>query len=293
MNKSIIEQKITEENRIKSAERQGFDVNTIWYHVSNNDFEFFDLDKSSDNAIWLTNDLDEIKNGTTGASIQSDNVYIHEFYIKAKKIGGWTENDNLMDEQLVQDGYDGLLLDDAIKLFNPDNIRKTNFDFTLEENNTNPELNNKTIFYHGNENKKHHFYESAPCFFSTEREYSEQYGDYVYEYNLEINKIFDTSTDEVARNYYNTDFLNHELGIDAVTLKENEMINANTADNFWAFLAVEEITGQGFGYDSIMVNEGSKALGFDTDISIIPLDTKQIKAIRNKKNKLKNNTFKP
>lgn len=126
--------------RIVRAVEQGFDIDTIWYHVSNSDFDEFDLEKTQDGCIWLTRDLESIKNGETGASIKGDDVFIHEFYIRTTKLGGWNENDLYMDDQLIQDGYDGLILDDDIKLYHPENIRKTTDEFKTEKPNISNEI---------------------------------------------------------------------------------------------------------------------------------------------------------
>ncbi len=275
--------------RLKRAEEQGFDTQTTWYHVSNNDFDFFDLEKAQDGAIWLTNDLDSIKKGTTGASIGKDKLFIHEFFIKTSKLGGWDEEDKYLDDQLVQLGYDGLLLDNDIKLYDPQNVRKTSSHFEKEEQllNIRDTINNKTIFYHGNENKEHRFSEIKPSFFTTDKKYAECYGDYVYEYRIETNNPFDTATDENARDFYNNRFLKDELGKEAAYINKGQRISENDADNFWAYLAVEVQLDKELTYDSIIVNELA-GIKFDTSISIVPLEVNQINRKFEKKIKYKN-----
>lgn len=273
--------------RLKRAEEQGFDTQTIWYHVSNKNFDFFDLDKSQDGAIWLTRDLDSIKNGTTGASLNHDELFIHEFFIKTNKLGGWDEEDKYLDDQLVQLGYDGLLLDEDIKLYNPDNVRKIDYHFNKENVlNIKETINNKTIFYHGNENKEHRFSEIKPSFFTTDKKYAEGYGDYVYEYNIETKNPFDTATDEKARAFYNTQFLKDDLGKDAKYIKKGERIAENDADNFWAYLAVEVLLDKELKYDSIIVHELA-GREYETSISVVPLDINQIKRKQDRKVKNK------
>lgn len=136
-------------------------------------------------------------------------------------------------------------------------------------------MNKDTIFYHGNENKEHKFSEYKPCFFTKDPKYAECYGENVKAYNLEIYKPFDTSKDELARNYYNNVFRASELGLEAKEIQIGEHIHFMDADNFFAFLSVEEEIGNGFGYDSIIVDE--KNIGFDDNgLSIIPLKISQI-----------------
>lgn len=270
---------------IENLKKEGFDTDNIWYHVSNVDFKEFDINKSQDGCIWLTRDLDSIKNGDTGASLNSDKIYIHKFYIKTKKIAGWEEEDKYMTDQLIQEGYDAVLLDDDIKIFNPSNIIKV--DYIIEEK---EEFNNETVFYHGNENKIHRFSELAPSFFSTDKKYSESYGNYVYEYSLNIKKPFNTSIDEKAREYYNNVFLKDELGQNASYIEKGEHISFVDADNFWAFVSVEEEIGNGLGYDSIIVKEFEGELNeYNTNLSVVPLNKNQIKPIQKntKKNKIK------
>jgi hypothetical protein len=268
--------------------QQGFDTDTIWYHVSNQEFDKFDLNQSIDGCIWLTKDYNSILNGETGASINSKEIKIHKFYIKTNKLGGWEEEDKYFTEELKQQGYEGVLLDNDLKLFNPDNTFKIKTDF--KNKSIREEFNSNTVFYHGNENKKHSFSEIMPSFFTSDKEYAKGYGDYVYSYNIEINNPFDTATNEEDRKYYNEIFLNHELGKEAKEINKNEHISENDADNFWAFIAVEVQLDKTINYDSIVVNESAgHSEEYKTHLSIIPLNTNQIKAIQkiNKKNKLR------
>lgn len=155
----------------------------------------------------------------------------------------------------------------------------------LEESESNKLITSETIVYHGNENKIHRFSEIRPSFFTTDKEYAKGYGDFVYPYKLKIEKPFDTATDESAREYYNNNFLNDELGKEATKLSKGERICANNADNFWAYLAVEVLINKDLNYDGIVVDEktGSE---YKTDYSIVPLDKSQIEAVN--KPKIKN-----
>jgi len=149
------------------------------------------------------------------------------------------------------------------------------------------EFNSNTIFYHGNENKVHKFSEIMPSFFTSDKNYAEGYGDYVYAYNIVVKSPFDTATDEEAREYYNDCFLSNELGVSAKRINKGEHISEKDADNFWAFLAVEVMLNKTINYDSIIVNEAAgHSEEYNTHLSIVPLDTKQIIPI--KKNKLRN-----
>ena len=149
---------------------------------------------------------------------------------------------------------------------------------TLKSKTKSETFNSSTVVYHGNENKVHKFSEIMPSFFTTDIDYAKGYGDNVKEYTLDIKKVFDTSNDEFARNYYNEKFLNDPLGQDAEKIEKGQHISFVHADNFWAFLSVEEQLGKGNGYDSIVVDERIEK-GYKTSLSIVPLDNSQIKPI--------------
>lgn len=125
---------MTEKNdRIKRAEEQGFDTSTIWYHVTDTNIKAFDIDKTNDSCIWLTNNLEDAKNGVIGASVSIKDAIIIPLYISAKNLAGWNEEDSLTTDQIINAGFDGCLLDDDVKLFHPHQIRSIHDDF-LEKN---------------------------------------------------------------------------------------------------------------------------------------------------------------
>lgn len=282
--KDFLNNKEKDNQRLQRAKEQGFDIDTIWYHVSNVNFKEIDLNKSN-GVFWLTRDYNSIENGTTGASLNSSKLYIHKFFLQESKLAGWNEEDTFFQDQLIQQGYDGVLLDDDLKILNISKLKRIEDDFLLE--NKKEIFNSETIYYHGNDNKIHRFSEYRPCFFTTDKNYAECYGNFVYPYQLEIKKPFNPSTDEKAREYYNEVFLKDELGKEAKKLEKGEHIHFNDADNFWSFIASEaEINN--VDYDSIVVEEfkGDSA-NYTTNLSIIPLNVKQIKPVQNIKIKNK------
>lgn len=97
----------------------GFDIDNTWYHVTEKDFQDLDEKKFSDGNIWLTKNLKSILDGETGASLSNgEDCKILKCFIKSNiKIGGWDEEDSYFDEHLVAEGFDGLLLDDDLKLY--------------------------------------------------------------------------------------------------------------------------------------------------------------------------------
>lgn len=282
--KEFLNNRERDNQRLQRAKEQGFDIETIWYHVSNIDFKEIDLNKSN-GVFWLTKDYDSIVNGTTGASLNNSKLYIHKFFLQESKLAGWNEEDNFFQDQLIQKGYDGVLLDNDLKLFNISKLKRIEDEFLLE--NKQEIYNSQTIFYHGNQNKTHRFSEYRPCFFTTDKNYAEGYGEFVYPYNLEIKKQFNPAIDEKARKYYNEEFLKDELGQEAKKLEKGEHIHFNDADNFWSFIASEaEINN--LDYDSIVVEEfKGDSDNYTTNLSIVPLNVKQIKPIQNTKIKNK------
>lgn len=137
--------KNTEKEVLKKAKENGFDTDTIWYHVSNENFEEFDLEKSQCGTIWLTKDLNAIYNDETGASLNGDDLYIHKFYVRVNKIGSWEEEDKYFMDQLIQDGYDALLLDDDLRVFDSKNIMKIGCEVKETNKPSKKEKNKKRI----------------------------------------------------------------------------------------------------------------------------------------------------
>lgn len=114
---------INQKNEIDNLKELGFNTDIIWYHVTNHSFSEFDVEKFNDRCIWLTKDLDSIKNGETGASLNSGDTSILKCFLKSNiNLCGWDEEDRLMEEQMKQEGFQGVLLDDDIKIFDSKNV---------------------------------------------------------------------------------------------------------------------------------------------------------------------------
>lgn len=121
-----IEKQIKEKQLIQELDKLGFDTENKWYHVTQHEFTEFDIDKFNDKNIWMTRDIDTIDNGETGAGLTTSDpskIKILKCFIKKNiKIGDWDDQDKYFDQQLEQMGFDGILLDDDIKLFSSDNV---------------------------------------------------------------------------------------------------------------------------------------------------------------------------
>lgn len=116
-----------ENPRLRRAVQQGFDVSAPWYHATAAKFSAFDLDRTADGCIWLTNNLNGLKNGeyaATGAT------YILPVFVKQVPLANEDEYDRYMADELRQQGKHGALLDDCLMLFDPKDIRSVADDFS-------------------------------------------------------------------------------------------------------------------------------------------------------------------
>jgi ADP-Ribosyltransferase in polyvalent proteins len=83
------------------------------YHGTNQQFDTFDLDKSYDGGVWFTDNIESIKNNTTGAG---HNKYIMIKYLNIKNPAGWDEYDRYSLDQLINMGYDCVILPEDDKI---------------------------------------------------------------------------------------------------------------------------------------------------------------------------------
>lgn len=74
----------------------------------------FSLRKATMGIIWFTNDLDSLRNNTTGAT---GHGAILKLLVDIEKPAGWNEYDKLMLMQLRSQGYDGVILPHGEGLF--------------------------------------------------------------------------------------------------------------------------------------------------------------------------------
>jgi hypothetical protein len=89
------------------------------YHGTGEMFDEFDPDKTMDGMFWFTSNIDDIKSGMAGAA-RSD--IIIPVKLNLKNPAGWEQYDKLMIQQIIDQGYDGLKLDDYYVAFSPDQI---------------------------------------------------------------------------------------------------------------------------------------------------------------------------
>lgn len=96
----------------------------IVYHATNNTFNRFALNKTTQGIIWFTSNLDDIKNKNVGA--QGYGVIL-ELYVYMTNPCGWEEYEKLGLGQLQDRGYDGAILPEGENfvgfVFNPKQIK--------------------------------------------------------------------------------------------------------------------------------------------------------------------------
>ena len=77
------------------------------YHGTNEKFNTFDPNKTADGTIWFTDNVDSIKNGEHGGD---GNKYIMTRYITINNPAGWDEYEKYSIGELINMGYDGVIL---------------------------------------------------------------------------------------------------------------------------------------------------------------------------------------
>ena len=95
------------------------------YHGTDKIFDDFDITKSADGSIWFTDNKSKIENGEVAASGKG-RVMERVIDENNLKLGGWEENDKFTQQQLIEQGYDGLKLPDqeetTYQIFNPEKL---------------------------------------------------------------------------------------------------------------------------------------------------------------------------
>jgi hypothetical protein len=92
----------------------------VVYHGTAKAFDAFDQDKTMDGVFWFTSDKSSLERGESGAAGVGE---IMPVYLSAKKLAGWDEYDRYSIDELIQEGYDGIKLDNDYVIFNPTQIK--------------------------------------------------------------------------------------------------------------------------------------------------------------------------
>jgi hypothetical protein len=110
----------------------------VVYHGTGESFTEFDPSKTIGGQFWFTTDNAAIEKGEVGA--QGHGVII-EAYLSIQNPAGWAEYDNLMLDEIIQRGHDGLALPDdgatTYVVFEPTQIKSVNNRGTYDQTSPN------------------------------------------------------------------------------------------------------------------------------------------------------------
>ena len=92
----------------------------VAYHGSNVPIKKFSRDFGAQGVIWFSEDKDKILAGESGAC---SSKYIMKVELTIDKSAGWDEYDKLGLQQIEDEGYDSIHLDDDWIIFDPNRIK--------------------------------------------------------------------------------------------------------------------------------------------------------------------------
>jgi len=93
------------------------------FHQTNAKFNDFDFNKTADGTVWFTGDKANFSDPSSSAGAASGKGRIIEREVELKKVAGYDELDKYSIDELIQQGYDGAVLDGDIQVFNPKAIK--------------------------------------------------------------------------------------------------------------------------------------------------------------------------
>ena len=97
------------------------------YHQTDNKFDKFDTNKTADGTIWFSDDKNELLRPNSAAAASAGNKHIIEADVRLKKLAGWDEIDKYSIDELIQQGYDGAILDGDVQVFDANAIKKQRY----------------------------------------------------------------------------------------------------------------------------------------------------------------------
>ena len=96
-------------SRMQRAEEQGYDVDTPVYHGTDADFDEFDPERAVGSQFWSTTNKAAVESGEVGAA---GHGVIKELLHRINNPADWDDYDNLLLDEIIGRGYDGLKLPD-------------------------------------------------------------------------------------------------------------------------------------------------------------------------------------
>lgn len=82
------------------------------YHGTDDKFDDFDFNKTAQGVVWFTDSIESIKSGEHGGD---GSKYILTRYITLNNPAGWDEYEKKSIGELINDGYDGVVLPEEDK----------------------------------------------------------------------------------------------------------------------------------------------------------------------------------
>lgn len=89
------------------------------YHGTNKIFNSFDRQQTAQGVFWFSTDIEKIKGGTSGAN-SSEYIYVVDLVVE--KTAGWKEYEKMYLQQIEDNGFDSINLDDDWVIFDPNRI---------------------------------------------------------------------------------------------------------------------------------------------------------------------------
>tara|TARA_R110000851_G_scaffold324807_1_gene492364 strand:- start:653 stop:1726 length:1074 start_codon:yes stop_codon:yes gene_type:complete len=96
------------------------------FHQTDADFKDFDFDKTADGTVWFTGDKANFSDPSSSAGAAAGKGRIIEREVELNKVAGYDELDKYSIDELMQQGYDGAVLDGDIQVFDPKAIKPLN-----------------------------------------------------------------------------------------------------------------------------------------------------------------------
>ena len=92
----------------------------ILWHISNEYFTKFDLNKTAQGIIWFAKDSEDLVKDLHGASINSRKpVYLYKCIVNPIKVANWDQYEKLSIGELRRDGFDSIDLEEDFVVLNP------------------------------------------------------------------------------------------------------------------------------------------------------------------------------
>tara|TARA_R100000808_G_C2152265_1_gene161602 strand:- start:538 stop:1188 length:651 start_codon:yes stop_codon:yes gene_type:complete len=114
----------TGEIKVKKAKLESIEVlgsqTIIAYHGSNVPIRKFSRDFGAQGVMWFSEDKDKILRGESGAL---SSKYIMKVELTVDKTAGWDEYDKLYLQQIEDEGFDSIQLDENWIMFDPKRIK--------------------------------------------------------------------------------------------------------------------------------------------------------------------------